>query len=179
MSHNLTVFYTTESFKQWRKKNSYPLGFVPTMGNLHLGHISLLEMAIKKYSQVVLSIFVNPTQFGPSEDFEKYPRTLEQDILLVELMLKNYPDAQVIVYAPQHPSEIYRKDFSSFISPGKIGTLLEGEKRPGHFQGVCSVVSILLHIVRPECLFLGKKDYQQWKILQKMITDLHFPVSLS
>jgi pantoate--beta-alanine ligase len=178
MPNNLTLFFTTDSFKNWRKQHTLLIGFVPTMGNLHTGHLKLLELALENYSTVVLSIFVNPTQFGPSEDYEKYPRTLEQDTRLVEELLANYPNSQVILYAPKNPSEVYHKDFSSFINPGTLGSILEGERRPGHFQGVCSVVNILLNLVQPETLYLGKKDYQQWRILEKMITDLHIPVKV-
>ena len=178
MSHNIAIFFTTTSFKQWRSTQQNHIAFVPTMGNLHIGHIALLELAIQKISTVVLSIFVNPTQFAPTEDFEKYPRTLEQDVQLVSELQNKYPESQIVIYAPKDPSEVYSKNFSSFISPGILGTILEGEKRPGHFQGVCSVVNILLNIIRPHCLYLGKKDYQQWKVLEKMIQDLQLPVAV-
>lgn len=178
MLNNLPIFFTTESFKQWRKTQQESIGFVPTMGNLHAGHIALLEHALATYSTVVLSIFVNPTQFGPSEDFEKYPRTLDQDNQLVAELQKHYPHKKILIFAPKDPSEVYSKEFDNFISPGPLSLVLEGEKRPGHFQGVCSVVAILLNIVRPECLYLGKKDYQQLRILEKMIKNLHFPVKV-
>ncbi len=172
----LPLFFTTESISTWRASIAEPIAFVPTMGNLHLGHLSLVEEALKLHAIIVVSIFVNPSQFGPNEDLDKYPRTLEQDCQMLNELLDKYPEANLVVFAPKSPSEIYAKDYSTVINPGELATVLEGKSRPGHFQGVCSVVGILLNIVRPTTMYLGKKDYQQLKILQKMVLDLQFNV---
>lgn len=173
-----TVFFTKDSFRSWRSTVQHPIGFAPTMGNLHLGHLHLVEAALKMHATVVISIFVNPTQFGPKDDFEKYPRTLDQDCqLLADLSLK-YPESKLIVFAPKDSSEIYHSNFETNVNPGKMGDVLEGKSRPGHFHGVSTVVTMLLHIVQPTHIYLGKKDYQQLRIIEKIVRDLHFNVSV-
>lgn len=174
----LPIFFTTNSFNNWRKPINESVGFVPTMGNLHLGHLTLVETALKHHQLVVVSIFVNPSQFGPTEDFDKYPRTLELDCQLLNLLAEKYPDSKIVVFAPQSPSEIYANDFTTVINPGPLATILEGKSRPDHFQGVCGIVAILINIINPLKIYLGKKDYQQLKILQKMIIDLRFNVTI-
>lgn len=176
--NTIPLFFTTTSFNHWRSTLTENLGFVPTMGNLHLGHIHLVEEALKLYETVVVSIFVNPTQFGPNEDFDKYPRTLDQDCEMLLRLWQKYPDKKIIIFAPKTPSEIYVDNSTTTISAGAISQTLEGKSRPGHFQGVCNIVAILLNIVTPSELFLGKKDYQQLKILSKMILDLKFRVKV-
>lgn len=179
MSKNsFPVFFTTNSYKLWRQQISTSLGFVPTMGNLHRGHLNLVEEALKEHDCVVISIFVNPTQFGPSEDFDRYPRTLEQDIALLENLMIAHPHKYLVLFAPNQPGEIYGPTFSTSVVPKLWSNILEGQQRPGHFGGVCTVVSILLNIVWPHAMYLGKKDYQQLQIINSMMKDLHFPSKL-
>lgn len=155
----------------WRS-TGHTIALVPTMGNLHEGHLSLVRLAHKAADRVVVSIFVNPTQFAAGEDFQSYPRTLEVDRALLE------GDASVdLLFAPDEPA-IYPFGTAApvqVIVP-KLGEELCGASRPGHFLGVATVVCRLLNIVTPEVLLLGEKDYQQFIVLQRMIADLSFPV---
>jgi pantoate--beta-alanine ligase len=148
--------------EQQKRKRS--VGFVPTMGALHPGHISLLEASKKDNAITVSSIFVNPTQFNDSKDFEKYPVTIEKDIYLLE---KAGCD---LLFLPS-VAEIYPEGFNSHkqYDLGKLETLLEGKFRPGHFQGVCMVVERLLNIVSPAKLYLGQKDYQQCMVINRLL----------
>lgn len=147
------------------------IGLVPTMGALHAGHVSLIEAARKKCDEVVVSIFVNPTQFGPNEDFSKYPRTLEADLQACE---KAGAD---IVFAPA-ADEIYPKAYSTYVNEEHISKPLCGQSRPGHFRGVTTVVAKLFNIVRPEFAFFGQKDAQQVAVIRKMVADLHFRIDV-
>src|ERR1700733_7149583 len=141
-------------------------GFVPTMGALHAGHLSLVRAARAETQPVIASIFVNPTQFGPSEDFQKYPRTFEADS-------KQFEDAGVdYLFAPQ-ASEIYPPGFRTWVNVEGLSERLEGKARPGHFRGVSTVVLKLLEIVQPDKAYFGRKDAQQARILQQMARDLH------
>ncbi len=147
------------------------IGLVPTMGALHEGHLSLIRLAAEQADTVVVSIFVNPTQFGPSEDFSKYPRELEDD-------LKRCEEAGAdIVFAPP-VEEIYPKGYSTFITEEFIGKPLEGVSRPTHFRGVTTVVAILFNIVRPDLAVFGQKDAQQVAVIRKMVQDLQFTVDI-
>ena len=149
------------------------IGFVPTMGALHDGHLSLIKRAKETCDAVVCSIFVNPTQFNNSNDFEKYPITIDRDIYLLEKQGCN------ILFLPSE-KEIYPdgKELREQYNLGFIESVLEGEFRPGHFQGVCQVVDRLLDIVQPDYLFLGQKDYQQVMVLRKMIELKGHPVQI-
>jgi len=144
------------------------LGFVPTMGALHAGHLSLLKRSKESSDITVCSIFVNPTQFNNSDDFRKYPKTIEQDILLLE---ENNCD---ILFLP-HEKEIYPDETSKnkHFDLGYLETVLEGKFRPGHFQGVSLVVEKLLNIVEPDLLFLGQKDFQQCMVIKKLISIMN------
>jgi pantoate--beta-alanine ligase len=143
-----------------------PTGFVPTMGALHEGHLSLVRAALAECHPVIASIFVNPTQFGPSEDFQKYPRTLEVDS-------KKLEDAGVdYLFAPD-ASEIYPSGFRTWVNVEGLSERLEGRARPGHFRGVTTVVLKLLEIVQPQKAFFGRKDAQQARIIRQMVLDLH------
>lgn len=146
------------------------IGFVPTMGALHPGHISLITISKKKTSLTVCSIFVNPTQFNDPADFQKYPITLEKDIALLE---KAGAD---VLFLPD-ASEVYPDGTDSLehYDLGRLETLLEGRYRPGHFQGVCQVMRRLLDIVRPDDLFMGRKDYQQCMVIQRLLGILRMP----
>lgn len=146
-------------------KQGKSLGFVPTMGALHAGHKSLIERARKENDAVVVSIYVNPTQFGPGEDFEKYPRTLDADVKLC-----GEAGADVI-FAPDN---LYGKEPRTFINVGELDEPLCGMSRPGHFRGVATVVAKLLNIVTPDRAYFGRKDAQQLLIIETMVRDLDF-----
>ena len=154
-----------------RKKAGQTVGFVPTMGALHEGHLSLVRAARKQCDCVVVSIFVNPTQFGPNEDYSKYPRTLEADC---ELLRNENVD---FVFAPSAET-VYPSGHETFIEVGSVAEPLEGRSRPGHFRGVASVVLKLFNMVQPDAAFFGQKDYQQVQVIRKMIDDLNVPVEL-
>jgi len=147
------------------------VGFVPTMGALHQGHMSLVRAARTQSDLVIVSIFVNPTQFGPKEDFAKYPRTLEQDRALLASDKVDY------VFAPS-VEEIYPKDSSTWVAVEGISERLDGRSRPGHFRGVSTVVSKLFNIVQPDLAFFGQKDAAQVAIIGKMVRDLDFDVRI-
>ncbi|MDD5130238.1 MAG: pantoate--beta-alanine ligase [Candidatus Omnitrophica bacterium] len=147
------------------------IGFVPTMGALHQGHLSLITRARQENDLVAVSIFVNPAQFGPREDLNKYPRPLKNDLLLCR---KHKVD---LVFLPDNKS-MYPASFSTFVNVEKLSDLLCGLARPGHFRGVATVVAKLLNIIRPDALYLGQKDAQQAVIIKKMVCDLNFPVKV-
>lgn len=146
------------------------------MGNLHQGHLSLLAAALKEHKVVVLSVFVNPTQFNDSSDFSRYPRTLEADVHMAQSLLSQHPDRELVVYAPADPQEIYPPGFASVVSVPALSKDLEGEFRPGHFDGMCTVVYLLLTLVRAQTAYFGRKDYQQYRIVKRMARDLALPV---
>jgi pantoate--beta-alanine ligase len=147
------------------RRNDRLVGLVPTMGALHQGHLSLVREAQRQCSPVVVSIFVNPKQFGPSEDFQKYPRTLEADRAALENLRVDY------VFAPP-AEEIYPAGFRTAVSVEGLSDRLEGRSRPGHFRGVATVVLKLFEIVQPRFAFLGRKDAQQARIIRQMASDL-------
>jgi pantoate--beta-alanine ligase len=154
--------------------NHQTVAFVPTMGNLHAGHVSLAALAARSADRVVMSIFVNPTQFGPKEDFAGYPRTLAEDVARV-----SEGSSADLLFVPE-TSEIYPfgTEQSVRIMLPPLSRELCGASRPGHFDGVASVVCRLLNIVTPDVLVLGQKDYQQAVLMEHMIADLHLPISL-
>jgi pantoate--beta-alanine ligase len=147
------------------------LGFVPTMGALHEGHFSLVREARKQCAPIVVSIFVNPKQFGPSEDFQKYPRPVEKDRAALEALGVDY------LFAPS-PEEIYPAGFRTTINVEGLSDRLEGRSRPGHFRGVTTVVLKLFEIVQPSLAFFGRKDAQQLRILRQMAVDLDLDVQI-
>lgn len=155
------------------KKTSGKIGFIPTMGALHKGHISLIEASKKTDTLTICSIFVNPTQFNNTADFEKYPVTIEKDIDLLEKVGCN------VLFLPS-VEEIYPADSSTTL-PYEIGfieTVLDGKYRPGHFQGVCNVVQRLLDIVQPNTIYLGQKDYQQCMVIKKLTELIQSPTQI-
>ncbi len=154
-----------------RRDQDRTIGLVPTMGALHEGHLSLVREARRMCDVVVVSVFVNPTQFGPSEDFEHYPRDLTKDTALLTDYNVDY------IFAPPL-EEIYPKDFSTYVNVGGLSKLLEGETRPGHFRGVATVVSILFNIIRPDFAFFGQKDAQQAVIIKRLVRDLAFDTEI-
>ncbi len=172
-----TIKEVREQIKEW-KKAGLTVGLVPTMGALHNGHLSLIKKAVEKCDKVVVSVFVNPIQFCPGEDLDKYPRTLEADQKLCESNGVN------IVFAPT-PSEMYgdcqmrTNDFLTYVIPPFFYVnKLCGKSRVGHFDGVCTVVNKLFNIVQPDFAFFGQKDAQQLIIIKKMVKDLNIPVEI-
>ena len=154
-----------------RREQDKTIGLVPTMGALHEGHLSLVREARRMCDIVVVSVFVNPTQFGPSEDYEHYPRDLTKDTAILTDYNVDY------IFAPSS-EEIYPKDFSTYVNVGGLSKLLEGETRPGHFRGVATVVAILFNTVRPDFAFFGQKDAQQAVIIKRMVRDLSFDTEI-
>jgi pantoate--beta-alanine ligase len=161
----MRVLKTINEIKQLRRKLPEPVGFVPTMGYLHEGHLVLVRQARAENSSVVVSIFVNPTQFGPHEDFKKYPRDPKRDLALLE---KEKVD---IVFMPP-VDEMYPPNFNSWVDVGKIAERLEGASRSGHFRGVATVVARLFNIVQPDRAYFGQKDAQQLVVIKKMVSEL-------
>ena len=147
-------------------KQEGTLGFVPTMGYLHEGHLSLVKQSVKENPNTIVSIFVNPSQFGQNEDLDTYPRDLERDVALLKECGVEYvfnPNAQTI----------YPSGFDTWVVPEKLASVLCGKSRPGHFRGVATVVLKLLNITNPDHMYMGIKDYQQLRILKQMASDLH------
>ena len=172
-----TVAKVREQIKKW-KKEGLTVGLVPTMGALHNGHKSLISKSVEKCDKTVVSVFVNPIQFCPGEDLDKYPRTLDADEKLCNEIGAD------IVFAPS-PKEMYGEghilsnDFLTYVIPPYFYTdKLCGKSRVGHFDGVCTVVNKLFNIVQPDFAFFGKKDMQQLIILKKMVKDLNIPVEI-
>lgn len=157
-----------------REKKSGKFVLVPTMGALHRGHATLMRRARKlagKEGSVAVSIFVNPTQFGPKEDFSKYPRPWDADVKLCK------EEGVDVIFAPS-PEEMYEEGHSVFVDEGKLSGVLCGKSRPGHFRGVCTVVTKLFTILQPDVAVFGEKDWQQLAILRRMTRDLNLPVRL-
>lgn len=172
------VIKSTDELILLRASERRSVGFVPTMGNLHAGHISLLQEALTSSELVYFSIFVNPKQFGPSEDFSRYPRTLEDDIRLIQECLTKFPGKDIVVYAPQDPKEVFPPVFNTAFSVQGLSTDLEGELRPGHFDGVATVVWRLFDLVKPAKAWFGLKDYQQYLVIRQMVRDLALPIEI-
>jgi pantoate--beta-alanine ligase len=147
------------------------IGLVPTMGALHEGHLSLVRAARAECDCVVVSIYVNPSQFGPTEDFSRYPRTLDSDLALLAGCRAD------LVFAPSN-EEIYRPEHATWVEVGSVAEPLEGACRPGHFRGVATIVLKLLNLVRPDAAYFGQKDYQQALVLRRMAADLNVPAAI-
>jgi pantoate--beta-alanine ligase len=171
----MLTFTNVEMMQEWckqQKRQGRTIGLVPTMGFLHQGHLALVKEARNSCELVVVSIFVNPIQFGAGEDFEEYPRDLEKDTRLLE---QAGADA---VFAPAI-KEMYPQGYSTFVDVlGQISEKLCAQSRPGHFRGVCTVVTKLFHICLPDKAFFGQKDAQQAMIIEKMVRELNFPLSI-
>ncbi len=153
------------------RRSGRRIGFVPTMGYLHAGHLELVRRARAVADVVVVSIFVNPLQFGPSEDFARYPSDLERDAALLTSAGAD------LLFAPA-VDEVYPRPMATVVDVPSLGGMLEGEVRPGHFAGVATVVSKLFNFVQPDVAFFGEKDYQQLTILRRMVEDLAFPIEI-
>ncbi len=162
----MQIARTIAEMKALRMKSFGSVGFVPTMGYLHDGHLALVKQARAENSVVVASIFVNPTQFGPAEDFRTYPRDTERDLAMLR---KEKTD---IVFMPT-ADEMYPEGFNSWVEVKKVTGRLEGSCRPGHFRGVATVVTKLFNIVEPTCAYFGQKDAQQALVIKKMAADLN------
>jgi len=156
--------------KSW-KREGLSVGFVPTMGALHEGHESLIKKAVAENDKVVVSVFVNPTQFGPNEDYDSYPRNIDKDLNICM-------NAGASVVFNPNPSEMYFDNKSTSVSVSNLTSVLCGAKRPGHFDGVCLVVSKLLNIVTPDNAYFGEKDAQQVAVLRRMVRDLNIGVEI-
>lgn len=171
---NLQVMRFPCEVTEWAREHHRAgkrVGCVPTMGYLHAGHLSLIEEAQKQADVVCVTLFVNPTQFGPNEDFERYPRDEERDLQLCH-------DAGVdVVFLPSQEM-MYAPDASTFVEEEKLQRGLCGARRPGHFRGVCTVVAKLFNIVQPDVAVFGQKDYQQVAVIRRMVRDLNFPVDI-
>lgn len=166
----MNVLRTIDECRDWRARAGV-LALVPTMGALHAGHLSLVAEARRHARQVVVSLFVNPTQFGPREDFTKYPRPIEDDLALCR-------DAGVdAVFAPA-ADDLYAPGPRVTVDLPDLTTVLEGKHRPGHFQGVCQIVSKLFNVVQPQTACFGKKDFQQLRVISAMTTALNFPIQI-
>lgn len=154
-----------------KKRAGKSIGFVPTMGYLHKGHVSLAEASVKENDFTVMSIFVNPTQFGPNEDFNKYPRDLKRDIEIAT-------DAGVdVIFAPT-PQEMYPEGYKTYVNVEDITDVLCGQSRKGHFKGVATVVNKLFNIIEPDRAYFGQKDAQQVIVLKKMVNDLNMNLEI-
>ena len=168
----MNVATTLSEFRALREQLAGPVGFVPTMGFLHEGHLSLARLARSSCESVVASIFVNPTQFAPTEDLSSYPRNLERDLELLE------KEAVDLVLAPSNNDEFYPAGYDTWVDVAGIAQRLEGASRPTHFRGVTTIVAKLFNIVRPQLAFFGQKDAQQAIVIHRMIRDLNFDVEL-
>lgn len=158
-------------FSEMARREGKSIGFVPTMGYLHEGHLSLVRRARAENDVVVVSIFVNPIQFGPNEDYDRYPRDFERDKMLLE---KEGVDC---VFYPS-VEEMYPQDFSTYVEETVLSKPLCGRSRPGHFRGVCTVVAKLFNIVKPHRAYFGQKDAQQFRVLRRMVRDLNMDVEM-
>jgi len=147
------------------------VALVPTMGALHAGHLSLIQLAQERADIVVVSIFVNPSQFNEQNDFENYPITLERDFAQLEELGVD------LVYTP-NADDLYTQNFQSWVAVEGLGDTLEGAQRPGHFRGVTTVVSMLFNIIRPDCAVFGEKDFQQLAIIERMVRELKFDIEI-
>ena len=165
-----TIKEVRELVKNW-KKDGETVGFVPTMGYLHEGHGSLITKAREDNDKVVVSIFVNPMQFGPTEDLDSYPRDLEKDSRFCESLGVD------LIFHPE-PEEMYHEDFSSYVDMSVLTEELCGLSRPVHFRGVCTVVNKLFNIVQPDNAYFGEKDAQQLAIIKHMVQDLNMDVNV-
>jgi pantoate--beta-alanine ligase len=168
----MKVIETTADLRAWKRASNAKLVLVPTMGALHAGHLALIHEARSlagKKGRVAATIFVNPLQFGPNEDFSRYPRTLEADLAACESAGAD------MVFAPA-VDEVYSADRSILVSESSLSRVLCGASRPGHFDGVCTVVAKLFNLVQPDEAVFGKKDYQQLAIIRRLARDLNFPI---
>ena len=169
MTKVITTINEMQSIVKQHQREVKTIGFVPTMGALHDGHLTMMKQSVSENDLTVISIFVNPLQFGPNEDFDAYPRQLDDDVAAVKKLQVDY------VF---HPSvdEMYPEELGIHLKVGHLAQVLEGAQRPGHFEGVVTVVNKLFNIVQPDYAYFGKKDAQQLAIVEKMVKDFNLPV---
>ncbi len=170
----MLIFKTPEEMQDWaraQRKAGVRIGLVPTMGYLHAGHLSLVAAARQRSDVVVVSIFVNPVQFGPNEDFASYPRDEARDLALCR-------EAGVAAVFLPAPAAMYAPDASVFVVEERLECGLCGARRPGHFRGVCTVVAKLFNLALPDVAVFGQKDFQQAAVIRRMVRDLNFPVEI-
>lgn len=167
----MRVIEKIDEMKQLRRQLAEPVGFAPTMGYLHEGHLALVRRARAENPRVVVSIFVNPTQFGPRDDFTRYPRDLQCDLAILER------EKTDIVFIPS-VAEMYPPQFNSWVEVGKVAERLEGASRPGHFRGVATIVAKLFNIVQPAKAYFGQKDAQQAVVIRAMAADLNMNLEI-
>ena len=153
------------------KRLGRAIGLVPTMGCLHQGHLSLIRLAKERCDRVVVSVFVNPTQFAPNEDYDAYPRREQDDLALCQA------EGTDAVFLPR-PADLYAQDHSAWVEETLLAKTLEGAQRPTHFRGVCTVVAKLFNIVQPDLAVFGQKDFQQVAVIRRMVRDLNFPIEI-
>lgn len=165
-----TVKEVRDQVKRWRARG-LSVGLVPTMGFLHEGHGSLISKAVEQNDRVVVSVFVNPTQFGPGEDLEAYPRDMDRDSAYCESLGAN------VIFHPE-PSEMYDPDFTTYVNMEVLSETLCGMTRPIHFRGVCTVCTKLFNIVKPDRAYFGQKDAQQLAIIRRMVRDLNMDLEI-
>lgn len=166
----MQIIHSIQALRSWRAQHN-DIAFVPTMGNLHAGHLALVAKARQQASQVVVSIFVNPLQFGVNEDYSRYPRTMEHDIELLQSMGVD------VLFAPS-VEELFPAPQSYHVEPPPVANELCGAFRPGHFRGVATIVMKLFNIIQPTIAVFGRKDYQQLTIIRGMVADFAIPVTL-
>ena len=167
----LKILYTHAEMFAARAAMQGTIGFVPTMGFLHQGHLSLVRRAVDENDHAIVSIFVNPTQFGPAEDLSKYPRDLERDLAMISEL------GNVLVWIPD-AKEMYPDNFQTWVEVEGLTKPLEGEMRPGHFRGVTTVVAKLFNAVQPSKAYFGQKDFQQAAVIGQMARDLSYPTKI-
>ena len=167
----MKIATTIAEVRKWRRSRAGDVGLVPTMGSLHAGHVSLVERARAENARVAASLFVNPTQFGPGEDLARYPRDFDRDCGLLEAARCD------LLFVPV-PEQIYPQGFETFVDVGSVAAGLEGERRPGHFRGVATVVLKLFGICQPTRAYFGRKDAQQLAVIERMVRDLDVPVEI-
>ena len=167
----MKVVNTIDELRAARDKLTAPLGLVPTMGFLHPGHLSLVQRARMECETVAVSIFVNPTQFGPQEDLVSYPRDIDRDLALLDA------EGVDLVWMPTN-EVIYPEDFQSWVQVDQVTQPLEGARRPGHFRGVTTIVAKLFNGVQPQRAYFGQKDAQQVVVIRQMVRDLNFPLEI-
>ena len=167
----MKVVKSIDELRKERPHLAGPVGLVPTMGFLHIGHLSLVQAAHQDCASVVVSIFVNPSQFGPREDFSRYPRDLQRDLSLLEA------ENVDLVWVPDNEI-MYPEGYQSWVTVDGLTKRLEGEIRPGHFRGVTTIVAKLFNAVQPDKAFFGQKDAQQAQVILRMVEDLNFPIDI-
>ena len=170
----MNTFHNPAELHAWcaaEKRLGRAIGLVPTMGCLHQGHLSLIRLAKERCDRVVVSVFVNPTQFAPNEDYDAYPRREQDDLALCQA------EGADAVFLPR-PADLYAQDHSAWVEETLLAKTLEGAQRPTHFRGVCTVVAKLFNIVQPDIAVFGQKDFQQVAVIRRMVRDLNFPIEI-